>query len=297
MNLRKQTNQKTISFVKLHTFLLSVILSLLSGIEIHSQTFNKQTDLLLANFDLKPDEDDVMAAAALACMLKHPDFEDVNYYAVAGAYGDQNHLFITAGVPDYYNVLFGAENSNWTNAHEYWDASVTRVKDKIIPILNSGGHVFVQEAGQSNFTYDVLQAVLAEGISLDTFEKQVIIVQHSRYNENNTTPSELEWLKAHTVYKKIDDGNTDDNDTPGYRTKDSIWLERAKSVNNPNAEARDIWTEADKICDAWEGEWTNKWIASGGIDFSDCVENWYIFDLGNQADDIASFWNQYVTNP
>lgn len=276
--------------------ILFFLCSFLRLSEVSSQTFNKSTDLLLANFDLKPDEDDVMAAAALACILKHPDFSDVNCYAVAGAYGDQNHIFITSGVPEYYNKLFGKENTYWTNAHEYWNESVTRVKNRVIPILNSGAKVFVQEAGQSNFTYDVLQAVIEEGIDLTTIKNNVIIVQHSRYNEKNTTPSKLNWLKENTVYIKIDDGNTDDNKTPGFRTKDKLWLVLAKSDNNPNKEARAIWTLADEICDEWEGEWTNKWIAAGGIDFSDCVENWFIFNLGNEANNIGSFWSTYVTN-
>lgn len=296
MNVKPKTLLKIKPVMKLNVLALTLLFTLSPVLDLASQTFNKETDLLLANFDLKPDEDDVMAAAALACMLKHPDFAEVNCYAVAGAYGDQNHLFITAGVPDYYNVLFGEENTHWTNAHAYWNESVTRVKNKVIPILNSGGQVFVQEAGQSNITFDVLQAVLAEGLDLATIKKQVIVVQHSRYNENNTTPSELAWLKEHTTYKKIDDGNTDDNETPGYRSKDSQWLERAKSPNNPNKVARAIWIEADKVCDEWEGEWTNKWIAAGGVDFSDCVENWFIFNLGKEAGDIESFWNRYVTN-
>ncbi|ANW96100.1 hypothetical protein AXE80_07325 [Wenyingzhuangia fucanilytica] len=280
--------------IKIITF--SFFVALMTFSETFSQTFNKSTDLLLANFDLKPDEDDVMAAAALACMLKHSDFTDVNYYAVAGAYGDQKHIFITAGVPDYYNSLFGKENKHWTNAHANWKSSVKRAKKKVIPVLKKGGRIFVQEAGQSNFTYDLLQAVIDDGIELGIIKKNVIIVQHSTYNEKNTTPSELTWLKNNTVYVKIDDGNTSDNSTPGYRSKDTKWLEFAKSDKNPNKIARDIWILADEVCDAWEGEWTNKWIAAGGVDFSDCVENWYLFNLGKESDDIASFWNKYVIN-
>lgn len=282
--------------MKLKFIVLVVLFALLNIAEVSSQTFNKNTDLLLANFDLKPDEDDIMAAAALACMLNHPDLSEINYYAVAGAYGDQEHLFITSGVPDYYNKLFGDENIYWTNAHDYWNESVERVKNKVVPILNAGAKVFVQEAGQSNFTYDVLQTVIAEGIDLAIIKTNVIIVQHSKYNEKNTTPSKLNWLKENTVYIKIDDGNTNDNETPGFRDKYKIWLLLAKSENNPNKEARAIWTLADEICDEWEGEWTNKWIAAGGVDFSDCVENWFIFNLGKEANDIASFWSKYVTN-
>ncbi|MDO7172471.1 hypothetical protein [Mariniflexile sp. AS56] len=282
--------------MRLKLFICSILCLLLNLSEVSSQTFQKNKDLLLANFDLKPDEDDIMAAAALACMLKHAGFEGVNYYAVAGAYGDQNHIFITKGVPDYYNKLFGPENLNWTNAHNYWNESVARVKNKVVTVLNSGGKIFVQEAGQSNFTYDVLQAVIAEGIAIAGIKKNVIIVQHSNYNEKNTTPSKLLWLKEHTIYKKIDDGNTSDNETPGYRSKDTKWLALAKSTENPNKVARNIWMLADEVCDSWESTWTNKWIAAGGVDFSDCVENWNIFNLGKESNDIASFWNTYVTN-
>ena len=52
--------------MKTKIFTISFLISLLSFSGITSQTFNKKTDLLLANFDLKPDEDDVMAAAGLA---------------------------------------------------------------------------------------------------------------------------------------------------------------------------------------------------------------------------------------
>ena len=282
--------------MKLKNVILFISLTLIGFNQVSSQAFNISKDLLLANFDLKPDEDDVMAAAALACMLKHSDFKDVNYYVVAGAYGDQNHIFITNSVPNYFNTLFGQENQNWTNAHDNWNESVERVKNKVIPVLNAGGKVFVQEAGQSNFTYDVLQAVLAHGVAETTVHNDVIIVQHSKYNEKNTTPLKLTWLKENTMYRKIDDGNTSDNETPGYRSNDTQWLQLAKSTENPNKVARDIWILADEVCDAWESTWTNKWIAAGGVDFSDCVENWYIFNLGNQANNIGSFWSRYVTN-
>lgn len=95
---------------------------------IFSQAFDKKTDLLLANFDLKPDEDDVMATAALACMLKNPYFVKVKYYAVIGAYGDQKHTFITSGIPNYYTKLFGKENVTWTNADANLNESVSRAK-------------------------------------------------------------------------------------------------------------------------------------------------------------------------
>lgn len=276
-------------------FAVLVFVFAIGILKMASQTFNKQTDLLLANFDLKPDEDDIMAAAALACMLKHPDLEGVKYYAVAGAYGKQDkHKFITIAVPGFYNVLFGAENEKWTNAHSNWKASVARAKKKVKAVLNKGGKVFVQEAGQSDFTYDVLQAVMADGVLLSTINKNVVVVQHSKWNEKQTQAHKLEWVKNHTVYQKIADGNDCCNGTPQYKTSETKWLSLAKASNNKNLSARTFWTMADSICKNWEGSWTNKTIANGGLDFSDTVEVWKLFNLGEKANNVAKFWNKYV---
>ena len=278
--------------------ILSILISLVSFSEVVSQTFDKKSDLLLANFDLKPDEDDIMAAAALGCMLKHADLEGVNYYAVAGAYGTQDKFeYIHIATPDYFTLLFGAEKKKWTDAHTDWDASVKRVEGQVRKVLKRGGQVFVQEAGQSDFLHDVLQAVIAKGIALSAIKENVIVVQHSKWNENQSTDSKLEWVKSNTTYQKIDDGNTGDNGTPGYRTFEKEWLIQAKSVDNTNVETREIWTMADAICKEWESSWTNKWIARGGLDFSDAVEVWQIFSIGSKADTLPAFWNRYVYKP
>ncbi|REE00207.1 carbohydrate-binding protein [Marinoscillum furvescens] len=259
------------------------------------QYFNKNTDLLLANFDLKPDEDDVHAAAALASMLIHPDLAGVDYYAVAGAYGTQGGTFITTAVPGYYNNLFGPENQKWTNANANWSASVNRVRDKVKAVLDGGGKVFVQEAGQSDFTYDMLQAVINAGVSLSTVQSKVIVVQHSQWNEDKATQWKLNWVKNNTDYNKIADGNGN-NATPQYNTGNTTWMNQAKSASNPNASARSFWTQADNICDNWNASWENPNIAGGGVDYSDCVENWWIFNIGTDADNISKFWNRYVVN-
>ena len=226
-------------YMKTKFFIAFFLISFLS----FSQTFNIDKDLLLANFDLKPDEDDIMAAGALASMLKHSDLEGVDYYAVAGAYGIQDRFtYINTATPDFFNTLFGKENKKWTDAHINWEASIKRVKKKVEKVLNSGGKIFVQEAGQSDFLYDVLQILLKEGMASTTIKENVIVVQHSKWNENQTAPLKLKWVKENTTYKKINDGNTGGNGTPGYRTFEKEWLELAKSETNLNLEARKIYT-------------------------------------------------------
>ncbi len=275
---------------------IAIIVLSIFFFETNAQTFNKNTDLLLANFDLLPDDDDVMAAAALGCMLKHPDFEDVNYYAVAGAYGTQSgYTFISAAVPDFFNTLFGSENVNWTNADSDWSASVTRATSKVVAVLNAGGKVFVQEAGQSDFTYDVCQAAMDEGVTLATIGSNVVLVQHSNWNKNNTTTSKMNWLIANADYVKIADGNTSGNGTPNYKVTDTQWMTLAMSADNPNTYARTYWTMADEICENWT-VYNNPAIRVGGVDYSDHVECWYIFGVATNGDDVESFWNTFVIN-
>lgn len=268
----------------------------------YSQTFNKNTDLLLANFDLLPDDDDVHAAAALGCMLKHEDFEGVNYYAVAGAYGSQepnsggSYTFINTVAPEFFTTLFGNENSKWTNADSDWNGSVTRVTAEVVEVLNAGGNVFVQEAGQSDFTYDVCHAAMDAGVSAATIASNVIVVQHSNWNINNTTTAKKNWIRGgNVVYVKIEDGNYD-NTSPNYKDGDNTqWLTDAMSEDNPNEYAQVYWTMANEICENWT-VYNNSAISAGGVDFSDCSENWYIFNWGTKGMTVEDFWNTYVTN-
>ncbi len=281
-----------------HLLILVLLFSMASESFAQNPGFNKNKDFLLANFDLRPDEDDVMAAAALAVMLRHSDLSGVKSLAVAGAYGEQGGTFITTAVPSFYNQLFGAENNKWTNAHKNWNASVGRAKNKVKSTLNNGGKVFVAEAGQSDFTHDVLRAVIREGVSRNTVKRNVFVVQHSDWNEDKSNKDKLDWVMKNTQYRKIDNGNVNirHNKTPGYNNRDRKWLRSAKSNNNPNRTARSFWTKADQICDNFRSSYENSVIKGGGVDFSDCVEIWWIFKIGNKADNVGKFWDRYVTN-
>jgi len=141
--------------------------------------FNMEKDILIAQFDSKPDPDDIHAIAALGSIINHPEMADLNYYAVAGAYGKQgdHNLYIPA--PDLFNLAFGDKNITWTDAHNDYNNSVIRIKDKTKSVINDGGYVWVQEAGQSNITRDWLEALKNDGVSDDLIKQRVIVVQHS----------------------------------------------------------------------------------------------------------------------
>lgn len=280
---------------KIATVMVAVVAAFVQSTNAQRPYFDKNKDLLMAQFDLKPDEDDVHSAAALGCMLQHSSFEGVNYYAVAGAYGTQNGTFVTEALPDLYNLLFGQEDVKWTNADKHWNTSVNWIKTKVQPVLDAGGKVFVQESGQSDITYDWCKALIDEGISTDVIKQNVVVVQHSDWNEDQTTDSKLAWVKANTNYYRIEDGNSN-NATPGFNSKNVEWLNTAINITNPNVLARTYWTNAKQVCDNYNASWENPTIGAGGVDFSDCVENWWIFDLSGEISNIATFWNKYVVN-
>ncbi|WP_010523377.1 CBM96 family carbohydrate-binding protein [Aquimarina agarivorans] len=272
-----------------------------SAIKAQRPTFNKSKDVLIAQFDSKPDPDDIHAQAALGSMLAHNDFNGVNAYGVAGAIGKQGGKFIDSD--QLFNLVFGP--NNWTDADANWNASVTKIVNKVLPILNNGGKVWVQEAGQSDITADWVARIIPT-VGANTVKRNVIVVQHSKWNQDQTTSSDLNYVRNRTNYFYIDDGNADFNEswgdhgpyqTPRYRARESKWITQAK--NSANGKAKALWREADRIVDR---EYPNgvpydwSWMKNDGVDFSDCTENWWIFNIGNKADNISKFWSRYVTN-
>ncbi len=277
----------------------------LSGTTANTRpSFEKSKDILIAQFDSKPDADDIHAQAALGAMLAHPDLAGVNFYAVSGAIGIQSGKFIDSRT--LFTMAFGAENSRWTDAMANWEASVTRIRDKTKPILEAGGKVWVQEAGQSDITRDWIAALITAGVSEAVIKSNVIVVQHSKWNEDQTTSADLSYVRSKTDYRAIDDGNADSGDyssrayrgdvTPKYVSSATSWRTSAKAAGNPNATARELWTEADRIIVASGFNAGYSEIPGGGVDFSDCVENWWIFNIGSGADSVATFWDRYVVN-
>jgi len=307
--LNSITNLLIMKLTKLKFFVVLFFFGLISKVSAQNRPFfDKSKDLLIAQFDSKPDPDDIHAQAALGSMLAHSDFAGVKAYGVAGAYGRQGGQFIDSD--NLFTMIFG---TNWTDADADRNGSVRRIANKVIPILNNGGKVWVQEAGQSNITRDWLVEV-KKRVSNNIVKNNVIVVQHSEWNQNhadNTTnkpaanPVILNYVKNNSRYFYIDDGNAPFGgfgdhgpwETPEYRSRDRKWLNQAK--NSPNAKAKQYWNEAERvIAIRYPGGVPYDWsfMKNGGIDYSDCVENWWIFNIGNKADSVAKFWSRYVTN-
>ena len=253
--------------------------------------FDTDKDILIAQFDCMPDHDDIHSIAALGSMLTHPDFDDVNVYPVMGAYGFQDRPFINA--TELFNEVFGSGLANWANAHANKGQAATQVRIRAEAVLAAGGKVFVQEAGQSDVTRAWLLKLRRRGVVTDAVIKNnVIVVQHSDWNEAHTTPSFLANVKNWATYVKIEDGNHP-NSTPDYNNPGLYMLRQVVKTTNPNQLARGYWLTAMGIIVDQPTDYVNPAIDGGGVDFSDCVENWYIFGLGNSVDTAAKFFNRY----
>ncbi|MDN3640745.1 carbohydrate-binding protein [Simiduia curdlanivorans] len=249
--------------------------------------FNTSKDLLLGHFDSKPDPDDIHAVAGLGTMLKDPRFSKVKYHAVSGAYGIQGGNYIEAN--NLFNLAFGA--NNWSNAHLNWSKALDETTSKVKATLTANGDIWIQEAGQSDFTADLVKRIKAQMPSINT-KTRIHVIQHSQWNEDKTTPEDLSYVKQNTDYQKIDDGNSTNNATPGFNTKDgSYWVSATSNVS-----VGKLWTEAKKVADASIENhvgWVNPTIRDGGFDFSDVVEDTWIFGFNNLKN-TEGFFNEFL---
>ena len=252
------------------------------GIYAQNPRFDPNKDLLLAQFDCKTDVDDLHTVAALATMLNHPDYRNVNYYAVAGTYGIQKGRYVPA------NELFQlAFDNRWSSAHEDGNLTAQKILSIVERTLKKGGDVWVAEAGQSDFSAQWIRTLLALQPQLSP-KKRIHIVQHSDWNEDVTSPENLQFVKETTDYRKIPDGNAGGNGSPGFRSDEKIdWKHR---ITDPKL--RKIWETALRIGNQYNGKkgrYLNTAIAGGGLDFSDLVETCYILGLDDLKDANAFF--------
>ena len=311
---------------------LTIFLLCVSSAMAQTQNgFDKEKDLFIAQFDNLPDNDDVQSQAAVGCLLAHPDFKGVNYFCVAGSWGNQQNLknapkwkYIDSS--ELFKIAFGPEakpKSNkkdlaaarWVSAHgkfkakskltperiERMDFASDVLRDRAKPILEAGGKVWVMEAGQSDLTAQWVEKLIAAGVT--NTKTHVVVVQHSRWNENATTKKELAFVRANTKYTQIDDGNRDygtgadrGDNSPNYKNLTPSFIEKAIGDSNPNKVTRSYWKKAKEITDAssYHGP-----ISKGGVDFSDTVEAMWIFDLAHKSAGLTTvqgFWDKFVLN-
>jgi len=248
--------------------------------------FDLKNDLLLAQFDCKTDIDDLHSVAALSVLLAHPDYRSVKAWAVAGAYGTQEGLYVPP------NPLFEAAfPGRWSDAHSDFGRALLETYVVVTETLDSGGDVWIAEAGQSDFSAALLREIRQRRPAIDT-RKRIHLVQHSDWNEEVTSPGSLAYVKQFLDYHKIPDGNVTGNGTPGFRSDKNIKWE--DSVRDPKLLS--IWTLAIDLANQYngvDGRYLNTSVAAGGLDFSDVSETCWILGLADIAD-AAAFLERFA---
>ena len=110
-----------------------------------------------------------------------------------------------------------AFGSHWSDAHNDYETALRAVTEIVIDTLNSDGDIWIAEAGQSDFSANMVRQVKLELPGIDT-RTRIHIVQHSDWNEESTAPANPAYVKGNTDYHKIADGNATGNGTPGLKT-------------------------------------------------------------------------------
>jgi hypothetical protein len=246
--------------------------------------FEIDKDLLLLHFDLKTDVDDVHTIAALDLILQSNEYKDLNYFAVSGTYGIQSGLYVPAN--ELFEIVF---KKRWTDLHNERSLAINKTVQEVTRVLSNGGRIWVTEAGQSDFTQTLLLALKENGVKFS--KEQFITVQHSEWNEKETSVDALNYVKNETSYIKIPDGNKEGNGSPGFNDKNYT----TKSLENNKLLSSKAWTLANKISTQYNGingRYDNKAISGGGADFSDLVEVTYILDIKNTPT-VAAYFSQF----
>ena len=266
--------------------------------------FRPHSDLFIAQFDVKPDVDDIHSIAALGSMLTHPDFTAINYVAVAGTYGIQEGTYVDVNA--LMTNAFGRQNLRWYDAHNDMTRAVLSIRDRVRAVLAQGGKVWVQEAGQSDFTAKWLYALRDSGVHNTLIKNNIIIVQHSAWNEKHTTPEALRFVKDTATYQAITDGNKPKKVynrknrrgplTPMYVDAHPRWVDSATTERNSRQKARALWVQAQQLIESQNFTAKYSVMPKGGVDFSDTVAAWWIFDLGQPVVSVHAFWQQFVTD-
>lgn len=247
-------------------------------------TFDSQHDLLLFNFDLKTDVDDLHTVAALDLILRHAKYRSLNYIALHGTYGLQAGLFVPA------TALFKHTFANkWVDIHGNRDKAFATVLAAMHETLSNQGRIWIAEAGQSDISAALITTYRSRYGTLK--KSQIVIVQHSQWNEDETSQEALALVKQYATYSKIPDGNAAGNGTPGYN--DATFA--VTKLEQPGQLSSQTWQLANQLSQQYNGKnerYLNQTIADGGADFSDLAEVIWLLQIPG-VDTVDTFFAQF----
>jgi len=191
-------------------FLVGIVATanLLATEENKTTNFNPQKDLLSLHYDQAPDKDDGHSAAADRTILESlygRDWIKKHVVAVSGTYGKNAKTFNSKS--DAVMDATWNDCGGWISCHNNREQGVADLIKRWNAVLEAGGDVWVKEGGQSDVTAEVVRKIKAESPNLNTTVR-IHVVQHSDWNEKQTTNAALAYTKKQTQYIRIRDANS-----------------------------------------------------------------------------------------
>ncbi len=236
--------------------------------------FDPKADLLSLHYDHAPDKDDGHSAAADRTMLESiygADWLAEHVIAVSGAYGTNKKTFNKKS--DAVMDAVWKSRGGWVALDADWATGETAVYDRWVKTLQAGGDVYVKEGGQSDITTAVCKRIVANFPDV-VIKQRIHVVQHSNWNEDNTTPAALAYTKEHTHYVRIKDANRYLNKKGGDKAFEQAAL------------AHPMFGESWKAAFAY-------YSPNQRLDFSDTGELMHILALGEL--DLDAFRTRFLT--
>lgn len=178
-----------------------------------SPTFDPDTDLLSLHYDHAPDKDDGQSAVADRTVLQTlfgADWLSEHVVPVSGAYGENASDF-DPGSDTVMDIAWN-DVGGWFAAHQDHASAIEALAGRWAQVLEAGGDVWVKEGGQSDLTAGAVARLRAKYPQLNTMQR-IHVVQHSDWNEDQTTDAALAYTKEHTDYIRIRDANAYLNST------------------------------------------------------------------------------------
>ncbi len=237
------------------------------------RTFDSKTDLISLHYDHAPDKDDGHSAAADRTVLESlfgKEWIAAHVVPVSGAYGENKDSFNSKS--DAVMDATWNDRGGWLAAHKDWDAVVDELVDRWSTTFKAGGDVWVKEGGQSDLTADVVRKLKVVMPDLDV-AKRIHVVQHSNWNEQQTTDDDLAFTRKNTHYIRIRDANRYLNKRRGD----------AKFVRSATAHA--------VFGTSWRAAF-NYYDPDERLDFSDTGELLHMLGLGELS--IEAFRRKYL---
>lgn len=169
--------------------------------------FDSDGDLLSLHYDHAPDRDDGQSAAADRVILETEfgsDWVSAHVLPVSGAYGRNAAEFNPAS--DAVMDAVWNDVGGWVAAHDDRENALAQMTERWTATLERSHDVWVKEGGQSDLTAEVVRRIQASMPDVDT-RARIHVVQHADWNENQTTPEALAFVREQTDYIRIRDAN------------------------------------------------------------------------------------------